>query len=186
MAGTQVALIRGINVGRAKRMAMADLRALFEDLGYHNVRTLLNSGNVIFSASGNASRESGRVENALIKRLAISARVTVFSAEELVAAVAANPLRKIADDPSRLLVGFLKETADGKRLTPLRDKFWEPEALALGPRVAYLWCPEGIIASRLMKSVDRVVGDAITTRNWATVIKLHALATKEDCDEVNV
>ncbi len=186
MAGNHIALIRGINVGRAKRVAMADLRALFEDLGYHRVRTLLNSGNVIFSASDIARQGAGRIESALAERLAISARVTLFSAAELAAAVAANPLRKIADDPSRLLVGFLKEAADCKRLARLTDEDWEPEALALGPRVAYLWCPEGIIASRLMKSVDRVVDDAITTRNWATVIKLHALATKEDCGEVNV
>ena len=54
-------------------------------------------------------------------------------------------------------------------------QYWVPEALAIGARVAYLWCPEGVLASRLWKAVGRVLGDAVTTRNWATVTKLHAL-----------
>src|SRR5881628_2807318 len=99
-----VALIRGINVGRAKRVAMADLRALVEDLGYGDVRTLLNSGNVVFTAPRAGRGAADRIEKALAARLGVPARVTVLTAAELAAAISENPLREVAKDPSRLLV----------------------------------------------------------------------------------
>jgi uncharacterized protein (DUF1697 family) len=174
---TQVALIRGINVGRAKRVAMADLRALVEDLGYGEVRTLLNSGNVVFTtaraAPGNAA---ARIEKALASKLGVAARVLVLTAEELARAVAANTLQEIGDNPSRLLVAVLNNQADLAKLEPLREQDWTPEVLALGPHVAYLWCPEGVLASRLAEAVNRVLGDAVTMRNWATLVKLNVLA----------
>lgn len=176
MAGKQVALIRGINVGRAKRVAMADLRALFEDLGYRDVRTLLNSGNVVFSAPGKATATpAARIEKALSMQLGLSARVMVLTAAEVAAIVADNPLGKAADNPSRLLVAVLGNPADRTRLKPLTQLKWDPEALAIGARVAYLWCPDGMIASPLAEAVGRILRDAATTRNWATVTKIHAL-----------
>lgn len=179
MTGRLVALLRGINVGRAKRVAMADLRALVADLGYRDVRTLLNSGNVVFTASGEAPGNAAfRIEEALAARLGVRSRITVVTAGELAAAVAENPLLDVAGDPSRLLVAFLADPADRPRLEPLLAEDWAPQALALGARVAYLWCPEGVLASRLPEAVGRLLGDAVTTRNWATVLKLHTLAAE--------
>ena len=158
--------MRGINVGRAKRVAMAELRALVEELGYRDVRTLLNSGNVVFTtprlAPGNAA---ARIENALAVRLGVSARITVLSAAELAAVVAENPLGAIANDPSRLLVCVLADAANRSKLKPLSKLDWGNEVLAIGTRVAYLWCPDGILASRLPEAVNRLPGDAVTTRN---------------------
>lgn len=176
-AGRQVALLRGINVGRAKRVAMADLRALVEGLGYGDVRTLLNSGNVVFTAPGVApGAAAARIEEALVARLGVSSRVTVLTAAELAAAVTENPLLEVANDPSRLLVAFLAKPSDRSRLKPLVEQDWSPEVLSVGTRVAYIWCPEGILASRLPEAVGRALGDGVTTRNWATVTKLQALA----------
>ena len=173
----QVALIRGINVGRAKRVAMADLRATLEELGFTDVRTLLNSGNLVFTAKSAArGGPAERIEQALT-RLGVAARVTVLSAKELAAAVAENPLRELAGDPSRHLVAVLAKPTDRARLAPLAKRDWSPEKLALGARVAYLWCPGGILSSPLAQAVGRVMGDAVTTRNWATVTKLNALAS---------
>src|SRR6266496_1648635 len=88
MTRRHVALIRGINVGRAKRVAMADLRALVGDLGYGEVRTLLNSGNVVFTVPASARGDPApRIEQAMTARLGISARVTVLTAAELAAVV---------------------------------------------------------------------------------------------------
>lgn len=171
-----VALIRGINVGRAKRVAMADLRALVSDLGYGDVRTLLNSGNVVFSVPGSARGDpAARIENGMTQRLGISARVTVLTVEELAAVVAENPLGRFAVDPSRLFIAVLFDPADRKRLLALEQQPWAPDVLATGRRVAYLWCPNGMIESRLVEAVNRLLGDAVTTRNWATMTKLHAL-----------
>lgn len=171
-----VALIRGINLGRAKRVAMAELRALVEDLGYADVRTLLNSGNVVLSAPNGASDAAARIEAALAARLRVSARVFVLTAGELAAVVAEHPLRDIATEPSRLFVAFLGDPADRPRLEALARQDWTPDVMALGTRAAYLWCPDGLSASRLPEAVGRVLGDATTTRNWTTVTKLHALA----------
>jgi len=171
-----VALIRGINVGRAKRVAMADLRALMESLGYGDPRTLLNSGNIVFTAGRcDPSRVGVRIERAMSAKLGVSARVIVLTAADFSTVVRENRLSEVAADPTRLLVAFLSEPADRVRLEPLARQDWKPERLALGTRAAYLWCPAGMIESRLAQAVGRILGDATTTRNWATVTKLHAL-----------
>jgi uncharacterized protein (DUF1697 family) len=106
----------------------------------------------------------------------VSSRVTVLTAAEVAAAVAGCPLLEVADDPSRLLVAFLRDPADRAKVEALLKQNWAPEALAVGPRVAYLWCPAGMLDGRLAEAVGRALGDGVTTRNWATVLKLHALA----------
>jgi uncharacterized protein (DUF1697 family) len=177
MAAIRVALLRGINVGRARRVAMADLRALVEGLGYREVRTLLNSGNVVFGVpSGERGDPAARIERGMAARLGVTARVTVLTAAELAAAVARNPLARVADDPSRLLVAVPRRPADRARLQPLARRDWTPESFSVGARVAYLWCPAGMIESPLAKAMGRAMGEDVTTRNWATMAKLHALA----------
>ena len=177
MAGTQVALIRGINVGRAKRIAMADLRAVFEQLGFRDVRTLLNSGNVVFSGGRSAPAAAAtRIEKAIDSQLGVSARVTVLTSAELAAAVAENPLKQAAESPSRFLLEVLRDPTDRAKLAPLAKRDWAPEAMALGTRVAYLWCAEGILASALGAAVGKALGDGVTARNWTTMLKLNALA----------
>jgi uncharacterized protein (DUF1697 family) len=173
---TYVALLRGINVGRAKRVAMADLRAVVEDLGFEDVRTLLNSGNVVFGGRRAVPGDAAaRIEKALATRVGVTARVTVLTAAELAAAVAENPLREIADDPSRHLVAVLRDPADRPKLESLLKQDWAGDVLAVGTRVAYLWCAGGILESRLAEAVNRILGDGVTTRNWATLLKLQAL-----------
>jgi uncharacterized protein (DUF1697 family) len=176
MGDRQVALLRGINVGRAKRVAMADLRALVAELGYGDVRTLLNSGNVVYSAPGVPPGEAAeRIEEAIRSRLGITSRVIVLTGADIAAAIAGNPLGDVADNPPRLFVAILRDPADRARLEPLAERDWGREVLALGERVAYLWCPDGSMGSQLPEAVARVLGDAVTTRNWATLTKLHAL-----------
>jgi uncharacterized protein (DUF1697 family) len=172
-----VALLRGVNVGKAKRVAMADLRGLVEGLGYRDVRTLLNSGNVVFTCPrASADGVAGRIEKAMAAELGVSARVTVLTAAELADIVATNPLAAVADNPSRFLVAVLRDPADRAKLVPLTRRDWAPEALALGERVAYLWCAGGILESKLVEPVNRALGDGVTMRNWATMVKLHGLA----------
>jgi uncharacterized protein (DUF1697 family) len=175
-ARTRIALFRGINVGRNKRVGMEELRKLFEKLGYRDVRTVLNSGNVVFTSSGDDTTEDGatRIEQAMTKSLKVSALVTLLDADELRAVVRGNPLLEIATDPSRLMVAFLRDPADRAKLAPLAKRGWKREALGLGKRVAYLWCPDGILASELTDAVNATLRDAVTARNWATVKRLEA------------
>src|SRR5258706_4864195 len=105
MAATrQIALLRGINVGRAKRVAMADLRALCESLGYREVITLLNSGNVIFSAPTTVKGDhAARIEKSIASRLGVVSRVIVLSDGELAGVMKGNVLHDAGRDPARLL-----------------------------------------------------------------------------------
>lgn len=178
---SQIALLRGINVGKAKRIAMADLRALFEDLGFVDVKTLLNSGNVVFGISPESPKNVAQlIQTAIAERLAVAARVTVISAKELNAIVAGNPLLDVAVDHSRLVVSILNLMTDSARLKPLTGQDWRPERIAIGKRAAYLWCPHGILDSDLAKAVSKALGDSVTSRNWATILKLQALAEGTD------
>jgi len=174
MPASHVALIRGINVG-GKRVAMADLRTLATDLGYTGVRTLLNSGNLLFSTRASAAATAQRLETTMASELGITARVMVLTRAEVAEIVGKNPLAKVATNPSRLLVTVLADPADRRHLTPLLRRHWNPDALALGRRVAYLWCPDSILESPLLEAVSKALGDRITSRNWGTMTKLHAL-----------
>jgi uncharacterized protein (DUF1697 family) len=172
MPGTHVALLRGINVGKAKRVAMADLRRLFEDLGYEDVRTLLNSGNVVFTGRDSSSRASSRIEKAMTAQLGLSVRVMVVGAAELKSVMKENSLLQLMDNPSRLLVAFPGKPSDLSGLKLLEKQDWSPDALAVGSHAAYVWCPDGISVSRLIEEVGRAMRTEVTTRNWATVSKL--------------
>jgi len=176
VADRRVALLRGINVGRAKRVAMADLRKLFNDLGYLDVQTLLNSGNVVFTvAKKDAGDDGARIEAAIADRLGVTTRVTVLSGKEVAVAVRENPLGNVADNPSRLLLMAAPDSKAMALLKPLLRERWAPEALALGKRVAYLWCANGLVDSRLWATANRVTGNAGTARNLATMTKLLVL-----------
>jgi uncharacterized protein (DUF1697 family) len=178
--GIQIALIRGINVGPAKRVAMADFRTHLEEAGFTTVRTLLNSGNVVFdSPDTNTTTSAQRIEAVLLNQMGVSARTIVLSAAEIVDIIHENPLIDTVSDPSRLLVAVFSQASDRQRISPLTQKDWAPEALAVGLRACYLWCPDGVIASRLSTEINKVLGHQVTSRNWTTMQKLLALVEKD-------
>jgi uncharacterized protein (DUF1697 family) len=179
MAHRLVALLRGVNVGPSKRVEMARLRALVSDLGFTEVSTLLNSGNVVFTSAKTGAREAAsRIEKGLVEKLGVSCRVIVLHSSELDTAMAENPLLPKADNLSRMMVAVLNDPADRSKLAPLLKEDWGSDALAVGTRTAYLWCGEGILASRVATEVQRALGDSVTIRNWATMLKLQAVAKK--------
>jgi uncharacterized protein (DUF1697 family) len=177
LAKILVALLRGVNnIGSAKRIAMADLRVLVEDLGFHDVRTLLNSGNIVFSVPNDWIGDvAARIEKALASRFGVNPRVTVLTGKEVEAAVRGNPFADVADNPSRLLVMVLRKPSDQGRIKPLLKKCWGSEALALGNRVAYLWCANGVGKSKLWAEVDRALEKSGTARNIVTMTRLMTL-----------
>lgn len=171
-----VALLRGINVGKAKRVAMADLRALLQGLGCTDVRTLLNSGNAVFSAPAQPPAAlARRIEAALLATLGVQAAVVVKTAADLAAVVAGNPLGAVATDPSRLVVAFTADAAGLRALRTLAEGDWGDEVLHVGEHAAYLWCANGILESKLAVALLRGLGATGTTRNWGTVQKINAM-----------
>lgn len=169
-----VALLRGVNnAGKSTRVAMADLRALFGNLGFGDVRTVLNSGNVVFSAPGGRRNDIlARIEEGLAAELDVTARVILLSGREVSVAVRGNPLADVATNPSHLLVVVPRRRSDRTRLQPLLARRWTPEALAVGERVAYIWCAEGVADSLLWPAVERALDRTATARNIATMTKL--------------
>jgi uncharacterized protein (DUF1697 family) len=83
----------------------------------------------------------------------------------------------VATDHSRYLVAVLNQPAHREKLVPLMKEKWEPEVLGVGTRAAYLWCPAGFLESRLQSTVGKLLGDNVTTRNWATILKLNQLVS---------
>lgn len=164
-----VALLRGINLGAKRRVAMADLRALLEDLGYTDVRTVLASGNAVITGPG--SRET--LETALAERFGMKIDVVLRTMQELQAVVDADPLRAEVTDPTRYFVVFLDAVPDAARLRALEQEDFAPDRLAAHGRELYVWCPDGMQGSRLMKELGKpgLAGTA-TVRNWSTVNKL--------------
>jgi len=179
MPATHLALLRGINVGTAKRVPMAELKGALEDLGATDVRTLLNSGNVVFSAKGRGPTAE-RIQQAVQARTGVSARVTVLKAAEWRAIVEGNPLVDRCENPSRMLVAVLADAADLPKAKALVDKHRpgpdSKEAVAVGPRVLYLWCPDGLLDSPLAEALlGPALKEAATSRNWGTALKLLAM-----------
>ncbi len=171
-----VALLRGVNVGGAKRVPMAEWRGLLEELGYTDVRTLLNSGNAVFDSTIRASAtHETRIAASLLDAMQLEVPVVVKSAKEFVAIEDENPLTAVAIDPSRLLVTFARDVAALQGLAPLLALVTPPEDFRIGKEAAYLWCPNGILQSKAGDALLGKAGKAVTTRNWATVQKISAM-----------
>ncbi len=175
---TFVALLRGVNVGQARRVPMATLRALLSDLGYTGVATLLNSGNAVFRAPrGTPSSHAAAIAVALAEELKAEVPVIVKSAEELAAIVTECPIQADVPDHSRFLVAFVQETRVLSSLTSIEPLVEPPERFAIGSQAAYLLCAAGLLESKAAQALLGKVGKAATTRNWATVLKLQGLAS---------
>jgi uncharacterized protein (DUF1697 family) len=178
--GRQIALLRGINLGKSRRVAMADLRALMHDLGYADARTLLQSGNVVFSSSDTPGEAARRIRARVARDTGVDADVIVRTRDEVAGVLDRNPLAAHATDPKRHLVLFLAEPADPAALAGVDAADYEPERFAVDGREVHLWYPDGIQKARLTHSFwEKRLGIVGTARNWSTVEKLLALADEE-------
>src|SRR5262245_59434735 len=171
-----VALLRGINVGNAKRVSMEDLRNLVHEIGFESAKTLLNSGNVVFAGKKKATKEIAfQLEKALEETAKVSSKIRVLTADEFGEILAENTLLNVAENHSKLLVPIYFDDKCRAAVEPMRAKEWAPEALAVGSRAAYIWCANGILESKVVHEMGKVLGDRSTSRNWATVLKIQAL-----------
>lgn len=175
-----VALLRAVNLGGHKRVAMPALRRVVAELGYDDVVTYINSGNVLFTAAeGTAADHAAAITAALESELNLTTTVIVRSADDLRAAVDANPYP--GGDPSRVMVVFLDRelTDDQRREAAARavEAATPTEEVTVDADVVYLHLPDGIGRSRLGANLDRTTGDAVgTARNLRTTTKLLGLA----------
>jgi uncharacterized protein (DUF1697 family) len=173
---TYVVLLRGVNVGKAKRVPMADFRQLLLGLGCTRATTLLNSGNAVVQHPRVASPTlAGLIAAALAARFGFEVPVIVKSGTEFGQVVAGNGLQVAAPDHARLLVALGQRPESLDALSALAPVVAPPERLQIGEHAAYLHCADGILQSQAATALLGPRGRAITTRNWATVLKLQAL-----------
>jgi len=174
----QVALLRGINVGGHNQIAMADLRSLFESLGFSSVKSLLQSGNVVFESErlkGQALERFLEVETA--KRLGVAVDYLVRSARELQSIIANNPFEdEVKRDPSHLVVVFLKAAPKAPDVKTLEAAIQGPEIIRADGKQLYAVYPDGIGRSKLTNTlIEKKLGTRGTARNWNTILKLAAM-----------
>lgn len=172
-----VALLRAINVGGRNRIAMGDLRAMFAGLGFRDVQTLLQSGNVVFHGSSvqTASLER-RLEAETKRRFGIDVDYLVRSAKDCQRVLADNPFPREAErDPSHLLVMFLKDAARPRQVQTLQDSIRGRETLRARGKHLYVVYPDGIGTSKLSGgAIEKHLATRGTGRNWNTLLKLTA------------
>ena len=176
---TRIALLRGINVGTAKQVAMSDLKTLFTKLGLEDVQSLLRTGNLVFRGGARSGAQLEKLlETETKKRLGLETDYFVRTAEEWKATIAQNPFPKEAkDNPALLLVMFLKDAPDAKAVKALQAAIVGREVVRVHGREAYIVFPDGVGRSRLTTAlIDKKLGTRGTGRNWNTVLRIGALA----------
>jgi len=174
---TYIALFRGINVGGKNSLPMKELVALLEDIGAKNVRTYIQSGNVVFqSIEKSPSQLSKQLAAEIKKRLGFEPHVLLLGLEAINKAMAENPFSEAEADPSSLHLGFLASTPKNPDLKKLNSLKKASERFHLGDNVFYLHAPEGVGRSKLAASSERLLGVPMTDRNWRTVCKIRELA----------
>ena len=170
---TYLALLRGINVGSNNRLPMSDLRVLLERNACTDVRTYIQSGNVILSTpvTDPAALER-QITAAIAKRHGFAPRVLLLTRDELEQAVAANPFPQAADTPTSVHLFFLAAAPKNPDLKSLEAFTVGGEAFALKGKVLYLHTPHGFGTSKLAERAMKLIGGEATARNWRTVTTL--------------
>jgi uncharacterized protein (DUF1697 family) len=173
------ALLRGINVGGNKKIAMAQLRELLADLGYADVVTHLQSGNAVFTSPSQDPQElASAIADGIADRFEMSVSVVIRTGDELATALSSSPLPGDPENPSRFFVAFLSAPPAQASIEALAAQSFDPDKIWVRGREAYLWCPNGAADTVLTNAfLEKRLGVTATSRNWNTVTKLVSLTT---------
>lgn len=176
---TYIALLRGVNVGQ-NLLKMERLRALAGELGFKNVSTYVQTGNMVFDADDSPAKCSAALEQKLAGETRLPVAVFVRTAEELKAIMARNPfLKDRTIDRTKLHVTFLAGAATKAGLAKLNAMARGSDEFRLGWQEVYVHCPNGYGRSKLSNNgLERALGVRASTRNWNTVNKLFEIASR--------
>ena len=175
-----VSILRGINVSGQKKMAMNDLRSLYELLGFQNVVTYIQSGNVIFEATvKNKTNLKVKIEEAIKKKYKFHVPVEIRTNRELENIIKNIPFGSVdlLEDGTRIFITFLSSKPLAVKVAEIKKYVVAPEKLVVRGIEVYLYCPNGYGKSKLSNTfLEHKLGVAATTRNWKSVIKLYELS----------
>jgi uncharacterized protein (DUF1697 family) len=173
----RIALLRGINIGPHRRIAMPALRGLLTDAGFDGVRTYVQSGNIVLPSDSAPDALERECERLISERFGFDVGVVVRTRDQLAEVVKRNPLGDVAVDPKRYQVSFLAGELDPERVHELAALAVESERFLAHGRELYAWHPDGVARSRLWaKLAGTGLGVKATARNWTTVTTLLAIA----------
>jgi uncharacterized protein (DUF1697 family) len=168
-----IALFRGINVGGNNILPMLELVEVLEDIGLSNIKTYIQSGNVVFQSKEiNSVELSQKICAAIEKRRGFVVQVIILDINDLNNAIASNPFAGIEVEPNTLHCFFLSSLPENPNLKTLESIKKDSEQFRLIDKVFYLYAPEGIGRSKLATKVEKTFGVAVTARNWRTVSKI--------------
>ncbi len=175
-----ISLLRGINVSGQKKVVMSDLKTLYEALGFQNVVTYIQSGNVIFEATSKSKTNvKDHIEQAIKKNYSFHVPVEIRTKSELEAITENIPFRSInvSEDGTKVLVTFLSRRPTAVKVGELQQYVVAPEKLVVKGTEVYLYCPNGYGTSKLSNNfLEQKLGVEATTRNWKSVLKLYDLS----------
>lgn len=173
----QVLLLRGINVGAHNRIPMPSLRERLTAAGLADVRTYVQSGNVLLSSDASPEELARACEREISAEYGLSIDVVARTRDELAAVVDRNPLATVAVNPKRYQVSFCSSAPDNEVIERLDSLVVPPEQFVPVGRELYAWHPDGVARSRLWAQLGgRRLGVTATARNWSTVTTLLAMA----------
>jgi uncharacterized protein (DUF1697 family) len=172
-----IVLLRGINLGPNRRVAMPRLREVLTDAGFEDVRTYVQSGNIVLSSDKPAEKVATDCARVIAEEFGFDVPVVARTRDELAQVVERNPLGKVATEPKRYQVSFLDREADPKLVEELAGLAVDSEKFAAIGREFYAWHPEGVARSKLWnKLAGKGLGVTATARNWTTVTTLLEMA----------
>jgi uncharacterized protein (DUF1697 family) len=173
-----ITLLRGINIGSRNRIAMPTLRAALEDAGFGDVRTYLQSGNVVLSSSARADAVARKVHRVIANEFGLDIAVVIRTRAQLAKVVELNPLANVAKNPKRYQVSFLATKPSRAVVRRVEDAAAPKERVVVHGREIYAWHPGGAARSKLWALLaGQKLGVTATSRNWTTVTKLLELAS---------
>jgi uncharacterized protein (DUF1697 family) len=176
-----VAMLRGINVGGQKSIRMEDLRTSFEELGYRNPRTYVQSGNIVFNTAASTEEElSRKIREKILKDYGFEVAVIIRGSAEMAKIFQANPfLKNRGIDPSKLHVTFLSDLPAKPSLSRMDQLNGAPDQFRILGREVYLHCPNGYGRTKLSNNdIEKALSVQATTRNWSTVSTLQKMASE--------
>ena len=176
-----ISILRGINVGGKKKIKMADLKCLYELLGFQNVVTYIQSGNVIFDATAKCKADlKTMIEEAIEDRYGFHVPVAIRTNHEIGNIIRLCPFGTVdlVEEGTKVLVTFLSSEPSEAKISAIQNYVVAPEDLVVRGREVYLYCPNGYGRSKLTTTfLERKLEVKATTRNWKSVHKLYELST---------
>lgn len=177
---TYISLLRGINVGGHKKILMADLKVLYESLGFQHVNTFIQSGNVVFNTDMNAENLVEKIEQAIVQQYGFEVSVQLRQISDFENIIKSCPYTKLdleVDKATKIMITFLDALPNQENIQKLMSHVQAPEQLVVMGKEVYLYCPNGYAKTKLNNNfLEKILAVKGTTRNWKSVMRISILA----------